>query len=311
MAGRVGKFTEIFCSRKSGSLKIRKKYFKGKKKIFAAQIADTDYGPDAACPGQSDLSAEDLAVAQRIFVQALYSEDLFEIERKTMGQSSSTEWYEQRRKRLTASVFGEICKRRPQTSCAKLVERIRYSDFHGNSNTRWGIEKEPLAIAQFAAERSLAVDSSGLVVDKALPFLAASPDGLVGKNAVIEVKCPASVKKLTPMEAIESKKIKFMKIIGGKAILNASHNYMYQVQGLLHITNRKWCYFIVWTPEGLVYDKIKRDDKFWTEKMENKLADFFHFCLLPEIVDSRRARHLKIREPPHIVEAQKAMGKRQ
>lgn len=38
----------------------------------------------------------------------------------------------------------------------------------------------------------------------------------------------------------------------GELKLKTSHDYYYQVQGQLHITERQYCYFIVWTPKGVV-----------------------------------------------------------
>lgn len=40
-------------------------------------------------------------------------------------------------------------------------------------------------------------------IDKDQPFLAASPTGLIGIDILIEVKCPASMKDMSPMEGIE------------------------------------------------------------------------------------------------------------
>lgn len=154
------------------------------------------------------MSEEDLKIAKDQYLELLKSEDRDKIERETKGQSFSTEWKEQRRKRLTASFFGRICKKRPQTSSAKIIEQIRYQSFTGNANTKWGLDKEPLAIAQFSSERGVAIESSGLVIDKTLPFLAASPDGIViDDRSIIEVKCPASAKTMTPMEGILQKKL--------------------------------------------------------------------------------------------------------
>lgn len=39
--------------------------------------------------------------------------------------------------------------------------------------------------------------------------------------------------------------------------------------------------------------------------MEKKLIDFFHCCLLPELVDPRYPRSMSIRDPEYIIEAQK------
>jgi hypothetical protein len=44
--------------------------------------------------------------------------------------------------------------------------------------------------------------------------------------------------------------------------------------------------------------------------MDKKLAAFYHECLLPEIIDSRKARNLSIRDPPQILDAQFAHRQR-
>jgi hypothetical protein len=108
-----------------------------------------------------------------------------------------------------------------------------------------------------------------------------------------------------------AKKIKFLRIEEGVAKLKYSDNYMYQVQGLLHITQRKWCYFVVWTPHGMLVDKVERDDSFYADKMNEKLCTFYKECLLPEIIDSRKARELSIRDPPTIIAAQLAYQRRE
>lgn len=101
----------------------------------------------------------------------------------------------------------------------------------------------------------------GLFVDKNVPFLAASPDGLVDNNSIVEIKCPASIKDYTPEEAYEMNKLKFMTHNEGHFRLKTSHKYYYQVQGQLHITDRKFCYFCVWTPKGNTSSNLKLKTK--------------------------------------------------
>ena len=59
---------------------------------------------------------------------------------------------------------------------------------------RYGKEKEVEALAElnkFLTETgATTVEPCGLFVDTNKPFLAASPDGVVGRDAVVEVKCP-------------------------------------------------------------------------------------------------------------------------
>jgi len=94
------------------------------------------------------------------------------------------------------------------------------------------------------------VAPAGLFVDPHLPFLAATPYGLIEDDSIIEIKCPFSIKYFTPQDAHKAKKLKFMDMQSGKLFLKKNHSYYFQVQGQLHITNRKYCYFVVWTPKG-------------------------------------------------------------
>lgn len=128
----------------------------------------------------------------------------------------------------------------------------------GNEYTKYGSEKEPFAVREFENAFNVKVQSCGLFVDSQFSFLVASPDGLVGDKAIVEVKCPAKAAKLTPAEAITQKQIN-LAILDEKGglVLKASHNYYFQDQGQLQITRRDYCYFIVWTPLGMLVQKVR------------------------------------------------------
>lgn len=101
-----GNFTAQYTARKVRGRELRSQrephqhFAKRKSHATHAQTTDSDYGPDAACPQQSDMSDDQLHTAKVNFMQALYLEDPAKIERETRGQVSSNEWREQRRKRL-------------------------------------------------------------------------------------------------------------------------------------------------------------------------------------------------------------------
>jgi len=46
----------------------------------------------------------------------------------------------------------------------------------------------------------------GIFVDSENPYLGATPDGLIGNDGIVEVKCPSSAEQLTPEEGIIQKK---------------------------------------------------------------------------------------------------------
>ncbi|KAK4886679.1 hypothetical protein RN001_002950 [Aquatica leii] len=56
---------------------------------------------------------------------------------------------------------------------------------------------ESVAITMFEESQNLKVQQSGFFIDLDFPFFGASPDGLIGDNELIEVKCLFKVAKLS------------------------------------------------------------------------------------------------------------------
>ena len=83
----------------------------------------------------------------------------------------------------------------------------------------------------------------------------------------MEIKCPhsAAEKQLTPQQAAESLKQFPCKLISrdgsGEAVLELSHkhNYFFQVQGQMAITEHLWCDYVTWTPIGMLVERISFD----------------------------------------------------
>ena len=46
--------------------------------------------------------------------------------------------------------------------------------------------------------------------------------------------------------------------------------------------NRSWCDFVVWTPHGILIERIKRDE-IYAEILLAKLVSFLQGCIAPEI----------------------------
>ncbi|KAL1466568.1 hypothetical protein MTO96_042641, partial [Rhipicephalus appendiculatus] len=122
-----------------------------------------------------------------------------------------------------------------------------------------------------------------------------SPDGLVGTDRIVEVKCPLKYKEQAPLEA--DRNFSQKKRRDGAPVLSRSHSSFYQGQGQLHITRRIICDFVVYTTKGIHVQEVRRDDTFWRTKMEPFLLRFYKHCVLPEIVDSRLARSMAVRRP--------------
>ena len=122
------------------------------------------------------------------------------------------------KKRITASVCGNIAKRRSTTKVANAVKSLLYPTFRGNIATEWGNRKESetlgayLAMKQKNGSPTITVRKSGLVIHPSNHWLGASPDGLVNDpmsndpEGIVECKNPYSIRNMNLMEAITQNK---------------------------------------------------------------------------------------------------------
>ncbi|CAN7978517.1 unnamed protein product [Ixodes persulcatus] len=262
---------------------------------------DADYGPQAQQP---DMEPEKFQHTCQVFLESLRLSDegRSELERATQGQAACPRWKEERKKRLTASSFGKVCKMKPTTSCTKTVVGLLYKEFSSPA-TQYGNDQEPLALRRLEADMGVSVETCGLFVDREHLYLGASPDGLVNDDSLVEVKSSYTARGLTVLEGVKQKNIKCVTETDGRFSLIRTHNFWYQVQGQLHITGRQFCLFVVWTGSDISIEKIARDDQFWEVQMLPQLQKFYRYCLLPEIVDPRQSRSMPIRDPDYILEA--------
>ena len=120
-------------------------------------------------------------------------------------QGSST-WFENRAGKVTASDVVNVLaflkrgdKKGGDTAAraaykAQLVSEILTHEpsMEGylNSFMSWGIENEPFARAAYEIRTDQSVDTVGLVLHPTIERAAASPDGLVGADGLVEIKCP-------------------------------------------------------------------------------------------------------------------------
>ena len=125
--------------------------------------------------------------------------------------------------------------------------------FTGNVATQWGTDNEPNGILEYSCTTKNNVVATGFHVHKALGWLGGSPDGFVGEDGMIEVKCPYSrkVQKEVPL------------------------HYYAQINGLLEITGRQWCDFVSWTPEEVCIIRIKANHVAFDWLLNHSYINFF------------------------------------
>ena len=112
----------------------------------------------------------------------------------------------------------------------------------------------------------------------------------------LEVKCPYSVRELSPIEA--SAAAGFFSEVDtttGVLKLKEKHQYYAQVHGQMGVGQRPWCDFVTYTMKGLSVQRIPFNSSFWTDKLLPKLVSFYDNCVAPEIVSPIYSLGLPIR----------------
>ncbi|XP_060855780.1 uncharacterized protein LOC132950906 [Metopolophium dirhodum] len=303
--GKFGKrFIKNYERIRTNTLKRRQLFPEARKtKIICTDGPDADYG--LAEPLTNQYSPQDFEKKKKEFLTSLENADIKKIEDDTRNQSESEKWYYERKKRITASRFGQVCKMRSSTSCKNTVYNILYAGNVQSKYLQYGRDTEPIARKKAECIIGEKIQICGLIVDPDEPYLAASPDGLIGKTAIIEIKCPYIAKDTSSaIDAINKKLLPYCNIVDNCTKLKKDNIYYYQVMGQLHITRRKLCYFVIYTSNWITVEKIYYEPEFWTSNMAEKLKMFYMDCMLPEIIQPLYPiRMLKsdIKEPERII----------
>ena len=125
--------------------------------------------------------------------------------------------------------------------------------------TRWGHEMEPSARAVYEERMGVEVELCGFV--EYSPSFGGSPDGLVGEEGGIEIKCPYN-------SAVHARYLLMQSPADLKAL---KPEYYAQIQGNLLVTGRKWFDFVSYDPRvqnpafALKVLRIERDEKMIAE----------------------------------------------
>ena len=125
----------------------------------------------------------------------------------------------------------------------------------------WGVEQEDNARKAYEAHTGVFVDEMGIAYHPVLKHTHASPDGLVGDDGLIEIKCPNTT---THIETLKAKK--------------APSKYINQMMWQMRCTDRQWCDFVSFDPRlpshlQLFIVRVERDEAIIAD-LEAKVAEF-------------------------------------
>ncbi|KAG1671735.1 Exonuclease [Nymphon striatum] len=121
----------------------------------------------------------------------------------TCGQRVKDSWHMIRKGRLTASDFGHVLQSK-RVSPSLMKRLVSEHDLSKVKAVAWGVNNEAEAINKFSAVSGLEVKETGIWLEES-GLLGASPDGLVGQDAVLEVKCPYSIRNQIIKKGLKNK----------------------------------------------------------------------------------------------------------
>ncbi len=191
----------------------------------------------------------------------------------TQIEQGTEEWHQLRLGCVTGSRVADVLAKIKSGESASrsdyrtdlVVERLtgKPTDFFTNSAMQWGTDQEPFARIKYEEKFDLFVEQIAFVKHPTIEFFGASPDGLVGADGMLEIKCPNS-----------KTHIKYLN--DGKP----PSKYIPQMQCQMSVTGRKWCDFVSFDPrmpEGLDFFvvRLERDEEY-IKAMEAEVQQFLN-----------------------------------
>ena len=110
------------------------------------------------------------------------------------------EWFAQRAGKVTASRVADVMAKvksgeaagRANYRAQLVAERLTgtAAESYSNAAMQWGTDTEPYARMAYEAATGNLVLETGFVLHPEIGFSGASPDGLIGNDGLVEIKCP-------------------------------------------------------------------------------------------------------------------------
>jgi len=187
-------------------------------------------------------------------------------------EQGTEDWHEARLGRATASRFKDVMTKirsgeaatRKNYKFELVAERLtgQRQEMYSNAAMEWGTENEPVARLRYELTTGNDVEECGFFVHPDIEA-GASPDGLIGDDGIIEIKCPNTS---THIETLRKRAV--------------PSQYYWQIQGQLWMTDRKWCDFVSFDPRlpenaQFFTVRVNRNDKD-IEELESEVKEFLN-----------------------------------
>lgn len=190
-----------------------------------------------------------------------------------MIEQGTPEWFAQRAGKVTASRVADVIAKtktgwgasRANYAAQLVAERLtgNVEPTFTNAAMQWGTDKEPEAREAYEYVSGVFVDQVGMVDHPAIAMTGASPDGLIGSDGLVEIKCPNTA---THIDTLLSGKV--------------PAKYVTQMAWQMACTGRAWCDFVSFDPRmpahmQLFVQRVERDDTLIAE-LEREVSAFLN-----------------------------------
>lgn len=153
----------------------------------------------------------------------------------------SAEWFAARCGKVTASRLNDVLATIKSGEAASrrnyrmqlVVETLTSSpaESYTNGAMQWGIDHEADARSCYEFTTGNTVTEVGFIDHPTIPGFGASPDGMIGDDGLLEIKCPNTANHVDWMLA---------------GVVPSEH--VNQIMGQLACTGRQWCDFVSYDP---------------------------------------------------------------
>ena len=217
-----------------------------------------DFEPDAEQEGEPSDEDDELSQAVAASASRFYHEKvvvtndaLIDIFQKTMGQGTGTgktEWYAQRKTRISASIAHKIFR----GGTKEIRHRHKFGTRRGHPNMEYGCMMEETARRKYEEVKGVRALKCGLIISKRYNWLCGSADAIAvdqnGSRILVEIKCPSSNKN----SAIN---VKYLK--NGK--LKRRHEYFAQVQLLMYLAKCQLAHLFIYSDADYKIVEVEMD----------------------------------------------------
>ena len=250
-----------------------------------------------------------LKICQSINIE-ITEEQIDQVQKDTIAQSSGTNFFKHRAGRIGASQSKAAAHSDPALPSQSLIQRICYPKLH-KINTKavhHGCKHEASAIRAFEESMkkthvNFKVVKCGLFINQEHPWMHATPDFLCSCDCCGqgcgEIKCPLCIENCDFDSYVLKPSSCLKKNSDEQFILLSTHEYYYQVQQQLFTTKLNYCYFVVCAVDSnelmLVPQRILPDKDHWSNVVP-KLQKFWRICVLPEVLARWYTRRVNLSE---------------